>query len=96
MINGDLNYFVEKLNYGEDLYFVFQGKQYFVHGWINKLENGNSSEMFAYRLSDSNADEEIWSTVQDSLSKCAEQFLNAKLWNGKDFYQSETEIEWVD
>lgn len=96
MINGDLNYFIEKLNYGEDLYFIFQGRQYFVHGWVGELGNGPVAELHAYLVNENGADKEIWKATQDSLPKCAELFLNAKLWDNNNFYYAEKDIEWID
>lgn len=33
MINGDINDFIEKLTYGDEIIFTYHGKKYFIQGF---------------------------------------------------------------
>ena len=32
----------------------------------------------------------------NSVKECADKFLEAKIWDGKSFWEVESEMEWVD
>jgi hypothetical protein len=38
----------------------------------------------------------IYSVTKKSISECLVAFQEAKIWNGKSFWEVEQDIEWVD
>ena len=91
MINGNLDFFLDNLNCGEELLFVFEGKKYFVQGWIK----GEIKHMECWLYEDVS---KPYIFVMDSASMAenAKAFLSAPIWGGKTFLEVEQNIEWVD
>lgn len=91
MINGNVNDFVDKLYYGDELIFIYQGNKYFIQGFF---EEG------IYRLYvdrwNPPSDDYIWVGKGDNHNYPVKEFLDAKIWNNKSFWQVENEMEWVD
>lgn len=89
MRNGNINEFVDHIYYGDELWFVYKNTKYFLEGLcingINKLR--------LYEIKENGA-EYSWSVVGHGYP--AESFLNAKIFDGKTFWEVEKEIEWVD
>ena len=91
MINGDLNEFIDSLNYGCEMYFVFQNTKYFIQGWYK--------DQIAYLVLDNQDipfEGYIWEYKAKTMKECAIAFLKTKLFDNKTFYEVEREITWVD
>lgn len=89
MKNGNVREFVDHIHYGDELWFIYYGKKYFLEGWTNN----DILELCLYEMSD-NGNEYIWKG--DTIHYPVESFLEAKIWNGKSFWDIEQDIEWVD
>lgn len=58
---------------------------------------GEKGYMEIFRYAPQWDDEEfIWIHNDVSMQKCLEAFLDAPIFDGKTFWEAESEIEWVD
>ena len=53
--NGNVREFVDHIHYGDELWFIYDGKKYFLEGWTNN----DILELCLYEMSD-NGNEYIW------------------------------------
>ncbi len=91
MINGNADEFIDGLYYGDERFFLYDEKKYFIQGYYI---NGKPALMI-YILEP--VDNEFkWKIISKSNSYPVEQFEKAKIFNGKSFWEVEKEIEWVD
>ena len=102
MIDGDVNEFVDGLYYGDEMYFIFRGRKYFIQGWVEGslhylvLDYDYETEPFDPKKSEGNKYKYIWEYSSTDSNECVQAFLNAPLWDGKKFYDVESEITWAD
>ena len=89
MKNGNVREFVAHIYYGDELWFIYDGKRYFLEGWTNN----DILELCLYEMSD-NGNEYIWKG--DAVHYPVESFLESKIWNGKSFWDAEQDLELVD
>lgn len=92
MINGDVNRFVDNLYYGEEMNFTYADKYYFIEGL---LANGLYLLKLEQLVPLINYDD-LWSCESESSQICVNKFLEAKVFNGKTFWEVEQDIEWID
>ncbi|MCD8295280.1 MAG: hypothetical protein LUE27_08575 [Clostridia bacterium] len=92
MIDGDINEFLEKLRYGDEFTFLYRGKKYFLD--VAENENGKLT-IYLWTLVPP-ADDYTVILVGDEHNYPLEEFLAAKIWDGKTFMEVESEIQWVD
>ena len=93
MINGDPHDFVDVAYTGQDIIFVFRGVKYWFQGYTNFETHISHMEVFQYQPP---SEDYIWEIDSDSMEKCLEAFLEAPIFDGKTFWEAESEIEWVD
>lgn len=92
MKNGCITEFIDKLYYGEELVFTHKGVKYFLQGWTAEeaatmvLDIAETSLFSGY----------IWKHEAPTIRACAEEFLKAQIWDGRDFLQIESDVEWAD
>ena len=89
MKNGDVREFVDHIHYGDELWFLYGGKKYFLEGWTNS----GSLDLCLYEMTD-NGEKYVWKG--NATQYPVEAFLAAKIWNGKSFWNAEQDMEWVD
>lgn len=91
MINGDLNDFIERLKFGDEVIFTYKGRKYFIQGY---KENGKCT----LYLSQWEPPIDWYILVCEGEDKLypVNDFLNARIWDGKIFTDIESEVEWVD
>lgn len=96
MINTDMNQFMDCLSYGGEIDILYKGSKYLIEGYCTEdkiyhlfvykyEENGKTEDEMIYEIESTN-----------SVKECADQFLEAKIWDGKCFWEVEKEMEWVD
>lgn len=90
MINGDVTEFVDRIHYGDELWFLYRGKKYFLEGWLEK----STLKLFLYDMTDNNGDQYTW--LGDEKNYPVEQFLIAPIWDGKTFWEVQEQMEWID
>lgn len=93
MIDGRLSEFLDLLYMGEELVFEYHTKKYFLQGWFT---NGQA-RMVLDKISESESfNGYIWDYTGKSMKECADAFLKAAIWEGKDFLQIEKNVRWSD
>ncbi len=93
MINGDPKAFIEGLHYGDEHYFVYDGRKYFIQG-LTTEEDGNFLEVFG--LDPDNFDYHWIAYSGKNKPFPVAEFERAPIFNGKTFWEAEKDIEWVD
>lgn len=94
MINGKLTEFIDQLYYGQEIIFTYKGVKYFIQGWWN--DDRSDAVMVLEEINDQLFTDYLWEYHAAKMSKCAEAFLSAPLWDDKDFLQIEAEVTWGD
>lgn len=87
--NGNVNEFVDHIHYGDELWFIYQGKKYFLEGWTND----HRLDLYLYEMEE-NGGKYTWKGSKTDYP--VEKFLKSKIWNGKSFWEAEKDMEWVD
>lgn len=94
-IDGNAKEFISRPSY-EDHYAVYNGKKYFFNGC--RTAKGDEGEIINVTLEvyDLDAGKTVFSTSRPSAEECISEFENAKIWDGKSFWDVEQEMQWVD
>ena len=92
MINGNITEFLDKVYYGEELFFEYQGIDYFLQGWNKDGE----AVMVLDILNQAPFKEYMWECSKASMTECAEEFLNSNIWDGKNFMQIQRDVTWKE
>jgi hypothetical protein len=90
--NGDVYEFVDKMRYGDELIFMYRGEKYFLQGY---RENDGICTTYLDRWYPP-ANDYIWVGKGEPHKFPVDEFLAHKLWDGKNFWDAENEMEWVD
>ena len=91
MINGNAREFIDGLYYGDERFFIFEGNKYFLQGYY--VDGKPMLEMYVV---ENPAVDFAWRMVSNNSEYPVEEFENAKIFNGKSFWEIEKEIEWID
>ncbi len=91
MINGKANEFIDKIYTCQDIVFIYDKKKYWFQGYMT--EEGVHMEVFQ---ADPPEEDYIWEYNGKSISDGQLNFQEAKIFNGKTFWEVEEYIEWVD
>lgn len=89
MKNGDVYEFVDRIYYGDELWFIYDGKKYFLEGWLDN----NTLNLYLYEMTE-NGETYIWQG--DAKNYPVDAFIKAKIWHGKSFWEVEHDMTWVD
>ena len=92
MKNGDITDFMDQLYYGGELVFEYAGSKYFIQGWTMDDRNFMALDY----VNNEQFKEYLWKHEAKTMKECAEAFLAAPLWNGKNFSQIQEEVTWSD
>lgn len=91
MINGDAREFIDGLYYGDERFFIYKGNKYFIQGFCEDGEH----VLEIYVIENENNDFHWKASAKNNVYP-VDEFENAKIFNGKNFWEIESEIEWVD
>lgn len=91
MINGDPREFIDGLYYGDERFFYFDNKKYFIQGYY--LNGKPLLELYVLEPINDNF---TWKAISENNSYPVTEFENAPIFNGKTFWQVEKDIEWLD
>lgn len=91
MKNSDVNEFIDGLYYGDERFFLYDGNKYFLQGYCV-----DGKPMLELYIIENPAVFFEWHTISHNGKYPVEEFENAKIFNGKSFWEIEKEIEWVD
>ena len=92
MINGNPNDFVDRIYSCQDTIFIYNKIKYWFQGYM-PTSTSVYMEVFQYKPSN---DKCIWQYTGKSITECYQEFLKAPIFDGKTFWEAESEIEWVD
>ena len=92
MINGNAGEFIDRIYTCQDTVFVYNGIKYWFQGY---MPDDNSVHMEVFQTEPA-ADGYIWVYDGCCISEGQEAFQEAPIFNGKTFWNVESEIEWVD
>lgn len=87
--NGNVQEFVDHIHYGDELWFIYNDKKYFLEGWI---EN-DILELVLYEMKENGRD---YKWKGDNNNYPVEDFLSDRIFDGKTFWKIENDITWVD
>lgn len=94
MINGDLNIFLDLMKRGEELIFTYRGQKFFLEGINDPIKDEGGLCLCRWEPP---LDKYVWQgTPTKEKYFDIEEFCNAKLFDGKSFWEIEPEVEWVD
>lgn len=94
MIDGNAREFINKLYY-EDHYIIFDKEKYFLNGCQTKrLDNG--SELVTLEVYNLTQDITVFSVTKPTATECVSVFQDTPIFNGKSFWEVESEITWTD
>ena len=91
MINGNANEFVDGLHYGDERFFLYNGNKYFLQGY---MVNGKPM-LELYTIEHPDVEFE-WRAISNNSDYPVTEFENAKIFEGKSFWDIEKNIEWLD
>ena len=96
MQNGDVQQFIDDLYYGEELLLRYNKQKFFIQGWKNK--DTYHMEMIEIEADkpDGQVIKKCWSYSANTMRECAVAFLNEPLWDGKTFWQAESDMTQCD
>lgn len=94
MIDGNITEFIDQLYYGQEIVFIYKGKKYFIQGWWS--EDKSETTMVLTEVNEKPFEGYIWEYHSDKMSDCAEAFLNAPIWDEKNFIQIQEDVTWGD
>lgn len=94
MINGDVNLFLDLMKRGEELVFTYKAQKFFLQGHYD-LDN-ETSTLYLDRW-DPPLNDAYWiGTPKHDKYADIDEFCNAKIFDGKSFWEIEAEMEWGD
>lgn len=91
MINGDAKEFVEGLYYGDERFFRYNRNKYFIQGYFE-----NKKPLLELYILEPIDDDFRWQAISKNNNYPVEEFENAKIFEGKSFWEIEKDIEWID
>lgn len=94
MINGSAKEFISGLYHGDERFFIYADKKYFIQGICGGL--GNQKPMLELYILDEAENDFEWRAVSEDNNYPVEEFETAQIFDGKSFWEIESEIEWVD
>lgn len=93
MKNGNITEFLDLLNYGQELLFVYNGKKYFIQGW--QACDVHYMVLNYYEEADKN-DGDLWKYSANDMKKYADAFLKLPIFDGKIFMEIEEYATWFE
>ena len=90
-MNGDVRDFVDRIHYGDELVFMYRGQKFFLEGLFQD-DNKFTTYLDRWELPGTDY---IWVGKGDKTYP-VQEFLMARLWDGRTFWEAESEMEWVD
>lgn len=94
MIDGNITEFIDQLYYGQEIVFIYHEKKYFVQGWWS--DDKSEATIVLTEVNEKPFEGYLWEYHADKMAACAEAFLKAPIWDGKDFMQIQEEVTWGD
>lgn len=91
MINGDYTEFINHIHYGDELWFVYKNEKYFLEG----LRKDGILMLFLFKMGTEGTQND-WIGKGTKENYPVDEFLEAKIFDGKSFREIQNDVEWVD
>ena len=91
MINGNIKEFIDKIYYGDELWFIYNNTKYMLEGLFEK---GTYNLYLFVPYMEGTGYTWVGTGTKDSYP--VKDFLNAPIFDGKAFIDIEDSVEWVD
>lgn len=93
MTNGNPNAFLDRIYSGQDTVYVFRGNKYWCQGYARQGAQIWRLEVFQCAPP---LDGFVFEYESKSVIECVEAYIKAPIFEGKSFWEVESEIKWVD
>lgn len=95
MTDGNASDFINKLSY-EDHYILFNNKKFFLNGCQTKKDRNENVLEVRLEIYDLSTESTVFSVSKKSIQECLTAFEDAKIWDGKSFWEAEKDMKWID
>ncbi len=95
MINGNTNEFFDNMYHGDEFEISYKEKQYFIQSYYNNFKT-YMHEINVRQTNPKIDNDTIFECKSNNPQKNIEDFQNAKIFDGKSFWDVEQEITWID
>lgn len=95
MKGGNVNEFIDRTTY-EECAVIYKGIKYFFHGIMFDKAKGEYTYVIDVWDNDGNYERTVFSQTTASVEKCLELAQNEPIFEGKTFWEAESDMEWVD
>lgn len=92
MTGGTAQEFVDYIYTCQDAVFVYKGIKYWFQGYMPTTDTVHM-EVFQYEPP---SDGFIWEYDGKTIEECQQAFLSALIFDGKNFWDVEQDIAWID
>lgn len=92
MIGGKSSQFIDRIYTCQDTVYIYRGVKYWFQGYT--MENQTvHMEIFQYQPPGKGF---VWEYSGANIEECVTAFLEARIFNGKTFWDAEQDINWID
>ncbi|MDD5807119.1 MAG: hypothetical protein PUD02_07305 [Eggerthellales bacterium] len=90
MKGGNVQEFLDTLSLGIEKEFKFRDRTLFAQGGVKDGVWTMTVDQW-----DPPVEDYIWSTQGETMEQCFNEFLEARIFDGRTFWDTESEMEWV-
>lgn len=95
MKGGNVNKFIDQTTY-EECAVLYKGIKYFFHGLIYDKEKNIYSYVIDVWDKNGNYEKTVFDKTASSAEECLELAQNEPIYEGKTFWEAESDMEWVE
>ena len=95
MINGNTNEFFDNMYHGDEFEISYKEKLYFIQSYYNDFKT-YIHEIIVKQTNPKIDNDTIFECKSNNPQQNIEDFQNAKIFEGKSFWEVEQEITWID
>ncbi len=95
MKGGNVNKFIDQTTY-EECAVLYKGIKYFFHGLIYDTEKNIYSYVIDVWDKSGNYEKTVFDKTASSAEECLELAQNEPIYEGKTFWEAESDMEWVE
>ena len=95
MINGNVNEFFDNMYHGDEFDILYKDKHYFIQSYYKNFKE-YEHEIIVRQTIPELENDRIFECKSNNPQQNIEVFQNAKIFDGKSFWDVEQEITWID